>query len=41
MFLIVDEQGNIKDSLDKSQVPQWNPDKSIRYVKVKDISLPH
>lgn len=38
--LIVDEQGNIKDSLDKSQVPQWNPDKSIRYVKVKDISLP-
>lgn len=38
--LIVDEQGNIKDSLDKDQVPQFNPDKSIRYVKVKDISLP-
>jgi nitrogen fixation/metabolism regulation signal transduction histidine kinase len=38
--LIVDDQGNIKDSLDKNQIPQQNPDKSIRYVKVKDISLP-
>ena len=38
--LIVDDQGNIKDSLDKNQVPLENPDKSIRYVKVKDISLP-
>ena len=38
--LIVDEEGNVKDSLDKDQVPQFNPDKSIRYVKVKDISLP-
>ncbi len=38
--LIVDDQGNIKDSLDKNQVPRENPDKSIRYVKVKDISLP-
>lgn len=38
--LIVDETGNIKDSLDKDQVPQYNPDKSIHYVKVKDISLP-
>jgi signal transduction histidine kinase len=38
--LIVDEDGNIKDSLDKDQVPQFNPDKSIRYVKVKDILLP-
>lgn len=38
--LIVDEEGNIKDSLDKDQVPQFNPDKSIRYVRVKDISLP-
>lgn len=38
--LIVDEAGNIKDSLDKDQVPQFNPDKSIRYVRVKDISLP-
>jgi signal transduction histidine kinase len=38
--LIVDDQGNIKDSLNKSQIPQQNPDKSIRYVKVKDISLP-
>jgi signal transduction histidine kinase len=38
--LIVDEEGHIKDSLDKDQVPQFNPDKSIRYVKVKDVSLP-
>ena len=38
--LIVDEAGNVKDSLDKDLVPQFNPDKSIRYVKVKDIALP-
>ena len=38
--LIVDEQGDIKDSLDKNQIPQQNPDKSIHYVKVKDVSLP-
>src|SRR5712664_3286812 len=38
--LIVDDQGNIKDSLDRNQIPQWNSDKSIHYVRVKDISLP-
>src|SRR6476646_5148660 len=38
--LIVDESGNIKDSLDKNQTPRENPDKSIRYVRLKDISLP-
>lgn len=38
--LIVDDQGNIKDSLDKNQIPQENADKSIRYMKVKDITLP-
>jgi signal transduction histidine kinase len=38
--LIVDQDGNIKDSLDKNQTPRENPDKTIRYVKVKDISLP-
>src|SRR5262249_19734666 len=38
--LIVDEEGNIKDSLDESQTPQFNPDKSVREMKVKDISLP-
>ena len=38
--LIVDDQGDIKDSLDKNQIPQQNPDKSIRFLKVKDISLP-
>lgn len=39
-ILIVDELGNIKNSLDKYQAPQFNPDKSIRYVNVKDVSLP-
>ena len=38
--IIVDDRGNIIDSLDKNQNPQWNPDKSIRHVMVKDISLP-
>jgi signal transduction histidine kinase len=38
--LIVDDQGNIKDSLDRNQIPRENPDKSITYLKVKDISLP-
>jgi signal transduction histidine kinase len=38
--LIVDDEGNIKDSLDKNQIPRMNPDKSISYVKVKDIALP-
>jgi signal transduction histidine kinase len=38
--LIVDDKGNIKDSLDKNQIPRMNPDKSITYVKVKDVSLP-
>ena len=38
--LIVDEKGNIKDSLDRNQTPRWNDDKSIRYIKVKDIPLP-
>jgi len=38
--LIVDDEGNIKDSLDKNQIPRMNSDKSISYVKVKDISLP-
>src|SRR2546423_5389300 len=38
--IIVDDQGNIKDSLDKNQNPQVNPDNSTRFVMVKDISLP-
>jgi signal transduction histidine kinase len=38
--IIVDEEGNIKDSLDKNQIPQVNPDSSTRFVQVKDISLP-
>ncbi|HZI48957.1 MAG TPA: hypothetical protein VFD75_14275, partial [Pyrinomonadaceae bacterium] len=38
--LIVDESGNIKDSLDKNQTPRQDTDSPIRYVKLKDISLP-
>jgi signal transduction histidine kinase len=38
--MIVDEQGNIENSLDKNQNPQVNADGSTRYVTVKDISLP-
>jgi len=38
--IIVDDDGNIKDSLDKTQIPQENPDNSPRFVKIKDISLP-
>ena len=39
-ILSVDDQGNIQDSMEKDQTPRMNPDKTIRYVKVKDISLP-
>jgi len=38
--LIVDQDGNIKDSLDKNQTPRENSDKSVRYVRVQDINLP-
>src|SRR5206468_6458747 len=38
--LIVDEKGNIKDSLDQNQTPRWNADKSITYVRVKEVPLP-
>jgi len=38
--MIVDEEGNIENSLDKNQNPQVNADGSTRYVRVKEISLP-
>jgi len=38
--LIVDDEGNIKDSLDRNQSPRQNSDKSITYMKVKDVALP-
>ena len=38
--LIVDDQGNIKDSLDEKQIPRRNADQSITYTKVTDIALP-
>jgi signal transduction histidine kinase len=38
--LIVDDDGNVKDSLDKNQNPHQNPDKSVTFVKVKDVGLP-
>src|SRR5260370_30213136 len=37
--LIVDDEGNIKDSLDENQTPRLNPDKTTRYIQVRDISL--
>lgn len=39
-ILIVDEQGRVEDSLDRSLAPQLNPDKSTRYLYIKDLSLP-
>src|SRR5574341_241345 len=38
--LIVDNAGNIKDSLDNNQTPRQNSDGSIQYINVKDISMP-
>jgi len=38
--LIIDDNGDIIDSLDKNQIPRENPDKSISRVRVADISLP-
>ncbi len=38
--LIVDDNGNIENSLDKNQNPQISADGVTRYVAVKDISLP-
>ena len=38
--IIVDDDGNIENSLNKNQNPQVNPDGSTRYVTVKEISLP-
>src|SRR5438093_3422389 len=31
-ILIVDEEGKIEDSLDSTQAPQLNPDKTTRYL---------
>ena len=39
-ILIVDNEGKIEDSLDPTEGPQLNPDKTTRYLRVKDISLP-
>ena len=38
--LIIDDKGDIIDSLDKNQIPRENADKSVIHVKVTDISLP-
>ena len=38
--LIVDENGDIEDSLIGELNPRLNPDKSIYHVNIKDISLP-
>src|SRR5437667_5814383 len=38
--LIIDDKGDIIDSLDKNQIPRENADKSVIHVRVADISLP-
>ena len=39
-ILIVNDQGKVEDSFDRSLAPQLNPDKSIHYTYVKDVPLP-
>jgi hypothetical protein len=38
-ILIVDDAGNIRDSLAPEFIPQVNPDQSTRYVQFKDIQV--
>ena len=38
-ILIVDDDGNIRDSLNPEYAPGKNPDKSPRYVQFKDIQI--
>jgi signal transduction histidine kinase len=38
--LIVDENGDIEDSLQGDLNPKLNPDQSVSHVNIKDISLP-
>ena len=39
-ILVVDEEGNVRDSLNKDYNPRENPDGSVRYVQLKDVPLP-
>jgi signal transduction histidine kinase len=38
--MVVDEQGNVLDSLMKEYNPREDPDGTVHYVQLKDISLP-
>jgi signal transduction histidine kinase len=38
--LVVDNDGLIQDSLVESYSPQQNPDKTVKYVPITDVSLP-
>lgn len=38
--LVVDDQGNIRDSLMREYAPQQNDDGTPRYIHVKDVQLP-
>jgi signal transduction histidine kinase len=38
--LVVDDEGNVQDSLNGDYAPTTNPDGSTHYVRVKDVSLP-
>lgn len=39
-ILVVNNDGNIEDSLVETYSPQTNPDKSIRYVRITAVPLP-
>lgn len=38
--LLVDEDGNVRDSLDRQYSPSWDSDGFKRYVRVKEVPLP-
>lgn len=38
--LVVDSEGNVRDSLDEDYAPKTNDDNSPRYVRLEDVPLP-
>src|SRR5437762_746508 len=38
--LVVDSEGNVRDSLDEAYAPQSNDDGSAKYVRLEDVPLP-
>ena len=39
-ILVVDNEGNVQDSLDDEYAPQQNDDDTTRYVQIRDVPLP-